>query len=117
DISDYELSYVNMLTNQVLSDEFTKNLKEISPRPVNPAEKATGPAHMRTVSQVVPSIHRHIGLNDENLVLHTIELPDRTITEDGRNSMSEGVLALAKTGYDVITDENLLASIKKEFEG
>ena len=117
DISNYELSYDNMLTNQVLSDAFTKNLKEISPRPVHPAEKATGSADMGNVSQVVPSIHPHIGLNDENLVLHTIEVADKTITEDGRNAMSEGVLALAKTGYDVITDENLLASIKKEFEG
>src|SRR5699024_6468454 len=72
DISSYELSYDNMLTNQVLSDAFTKNLKEISPRPVHQAEKATGSADMGNVSQVVPSIYPHNSLNYENLVLHTI---------------------------------------------
>ena len=115
-ISNYELSYDNMETNQSLSEAFTKNLKEISPRPVHPAKEATGSADMGNVSQVVPSIHPHIGLNEEGLVLHTKEVADKTITEDGRNAMSEGVLALAKTGYDVITDKNLLASIKEEFE-
>jgi len=115
-ISNYELSYDNMETNQALSEAFTKNLKEISPRPVHPAKEATGSADMGNVSQVVPSIHPHIGLNEEGLVLHTKEVADKTITEDGRNAMSEGVLALAKTGYDVITDKNLLASIKEEFE-
>lgn len=116
DISNYELSYDNMVTNQALSKAFTKNHQKISPHPIYPAKEAGGSADMGNVSQVVPAIHPYVGLNEQGLGLHTKALADKTITENGKNAMSEGVLALAQTGYDVIADDNLLASIKTEFE-
>ncbi|RLL43627.1 M20 family peptidase [Oceanobacillus piezotolerans] len=115
-ISNYELSYDNMVNNKALSDIFTKNLKSYSPHPVYPPVPATGSADMGNVSQVVPAIHPYVGLNEPGLVFHTKEFADKTITKDGETAIADAVLALAQTGYDIITDHDLLSTIKNEFE-
>ncbi|WP_152658121.1 M20 family metallopeptidase [Oceanobacillus sp. CFH 90083] len=116
EISNYELSYDNMITNQVLSDTFTKHMKAYSANPVYPAVPATGSADMGNVSQVVPSIHPFAGLNEPGLVFHTKEFADKTITPDGEAAIHDAVLALAHTGYDIIVNKDLLQAIKEEFE-
>jgi amidohydrolase len=116
DISHYELSYDEMVTNKALSRAFTKNLASISSLPIRPARSATGSVDMGNVSQRVPAIHPYIGLNDPSLVGHTKEFAEKTVTDEGRRALKEGALALAFTGLDVIVDERLLQSIKKEFE-
>lgn len=115
DISNYELSYDNMVTNKSLSNTFTKNLRAYSKLPVQPAKKAGGSADMGNVSRVVPSIHPYVGLNEPGLTLHTKAFANKTITEDGQEAIAQAVVALAQTGYDVISDQELLAEIKKEF--
>ncbi|WP_368653979.1 M20 family metallopeptidase [Ornithinibacillus sp. 4-3] len=115
EISNYELSYDNMVTNQALSSAFSKNLKEYNDHPIRPKESG-GSLDMGDVSQVVPSIHPYIGLNKPDLIGHTTEFADQTITEDGHNALMSGVLAMAATGYDVITNEELLKTIKEEFK-
>lgn len=116
EVSNYELSYDNMITNQALSDTFTKHMKEYSANPVYPAVPATGSADMGNVSQVVPSIHPFAGLNEPGLVFHTTEFAEKTITPDGEAAIHDAVLALAHTGYDIIVNEDLLHAIKEEFE-
>lgn len=116
EISNYELSYDNMITNQSLSDTFTKHLKAYSANPVYPAVPATGSADMGNVSQVVPSIHPYVGMNEPGLVFHTKEFADKTITPDGEAAIHDAVLALAHTGYDIIVNKDLLHAIKDEFE-
>lgn len=115
EITNYELSYDNMITNQALSDAFTKNLKDISPHPVHPKRAGSGSLDMGDVSHVVPSIHPYIGMNKPGLIGHTKEFADQTITEDGQEALLTGALSLAATGYDVITDRELLTAIKEEF--
>jgi len=115
DISNYELSYDNMITNNPLSNTFTKNLQTYSQQPVCPAKSAAGSADMGNVSQVVPSIHPYVGLNEPGLTFHTKEFADKTITEDGNEAIANAVVALAQTGYDVISDQELLERIKKAF--
>lgn len=116
DITNFELSYDNMITNKALSETFTKNLKIHSQQPVYTAVKPSGSADMGNVSHVVPAIHPYVGLNEPGLVFHTKEFADKTITEDGEATIAEGVLALAQTGYDVMTDRKLLTTIKTEFD-
>lgn len=115
EISNYELSYDNMITNNVLSKAFTKNLQAISDHPIQPAKLDYGSIDMGNVSQVVPAIHPYISLNDESLVAHTKEFADQTITRDGHQTIADGALALAQTGYDILTDAELLSDIQKEF--
>lgn len=116
EISNYELSYDNMITNHTLSDTFTANLRNVSHHPVHKAKGSYGSIDMGNVSHVVPAIHPYIGLNKPGLVAHTKEFADQTITEDGHQTLRNGALALAATGYDILTDESLLKAIKEEFK-
>ncbi len=116
EISNYELSYDEMNTNQALSECFTKNLKLTSKLPIYPAKQSYGSIDMGNVSQVVPAIHPYIGMNKPGLVAHTEEFRDQTITEDGLETLRSGALALAYTGFDVLSDKKLYESIIKEFK-
>ncbi|MBU8791940.1 M20 family metallopeptidase [Oceanobacillus caeni] len=116
EISNYELSYDNMVTNHTLSEAFNQNLKQTSTLPLNKDKSGLGSIDMGNVSQVVPAIHPYIGMNKPGLVHHTKEFADQTITEDGYTTLVSGALALAQTGYDVISSEELLQAIKEEFK-
>lgn len=116
DISNYELSYDEMITNNVLSNSFTKNLQQTSNLPVLEAKQTYGSIDMGNVSQVVPAIHPYIGLNKPGLIAHTKEFADQTITEDGLEALKSGILALAYTGYDVLSNKQLLSNIQTEFK-
>ena len=70
---------------------------------------------MGNVSYIVPAIHPMLGIGNPNLNLHTEEMAKATITEQAHNSLIIGAAALSCTGYDVITDNDLLFNIKKEF--
>ncbi|WP_068676189.1 M20 family metallopeptidase [Oceanobacillus sp. Castelsardo] len=115
EISNYELSYDNMVTNQTLSEVFNKNLKQTSTLPLNKDKPGSGSIDMGNVSQVVPAIHPYIGMNKPGIVHHTKEFAQQTVTDDGYKTLVSGALALAQTGYDVIYNEELLRAIKEEF--
>ncbi|SES97823.1 amidohydrolase [Oceanobacillus limi] len=115
DISNYELSYDNMVTNDALSQSFTQNLKESSNHDVLPAKQSYGSIDMGNVSHVVPAIHPYISLNEPGLVAHTKEFAEKTITMDGHQALIQGALALASTGYDIIVDTELMDAIAMEF--
>ena len=115
EISNYESSFDDMNTNKNLSKIFNKNLEGLGVE-VKEAEKVSGSLDMGNVSYVVPSIHPMIGIGNVNLVGHTVEMAEATITKEAHEAIVKGVTALAFTGYDVISDKNLLAEIKKEFK-
>lgn len=115
EISNYELSYDDMRTNHVLSHAFTANLKATSKHPVLPKRMSFGSIDMGNVSQVVPAIHPYIGLNEPGLIAHTTAFADKTITDEGHQVLIDGALALAKTGYDVLRNPDLLKEIQAEF--
>lgn len=116
EMENFEISFDNMITNEALSGAFTKNLKAVSEHPVHPAKHSFGSIDMGDVSKVVPAIHPYIGLNEPGLDFHTIEFADKTISKDGHQALSDGALALAQTGYDVLTNPELFEQIKAEFE-
>lgn len=115
EMSNYELSYDDMITNNALSQAFITNLKETSEHPVHPQKISYGSIDMGNVSQVVPAIHPYIGLNEPGLIAHTTAFADKTITDEGHQVIADGALALAKTGYDVLTNPELLKDIQAEF--
>ncbi|MFB4168060.1 M20 family metallopeptidase [Virgibacillus sp. JSM 102003] len=114
-ISNYELSYDEMITNNALSKAFNKNLKLADSQNLNPAKQGYGSIDMGNVSQVVPAIHPYIGLHEPELIAHTKEFADKTITKTGHQIISNGALSLAQTGYDILTDRELLKEIQTEF--
>src|SRR5690625_2655158 len=115
EISNYELSYDDMVTNETLSEAFTKNLQAVDSEPVKESPVDHGSIDMGNVSQVVPAIHPYISLRNEDLVQHTREFADTTITSVGHEALKNGALSLALTGYDVLANDELLKNIKNEF--
>lgn len=115
EISNYESSFDDMNTNKNLSKAFNKNLEILGITDINPGEDLSGSMDMGNVSYVVPSIHPMLGIGNINLVLHTTETANFTISNEAHQALLIGATALAYTGYDVITDKNLLTEIKKEF--
>lgn len=116
EISNYESSFDDMNTNKNLSKAFNKNLEMLGVKDIKRREEIGGSIDMGNVSYVTPAIHPMIGIGNQDLVAHTIEMAEATITNEAHEAILKGAIALACTGYDVISDENLLAEIKKEFE-
>lgn len=116
-ISNYEISYDNMNTNNALSTAFSNNLKYIGITDIETSRSSYGSIDMGNVSNVVPAIHPYISISlDKPLVSHTTEFRDATLTDTAHTALIKGAEALALTGYDVITDDNLLERIKAEFK-
>lgn len=116
EVSNYELSYDNMITNKALSEAFTRNLAGVISEPIHAAKESYGSIDMGDVSNVVPAIHPYIGMQNPELIAHTQEFADTTITSVGHETLSKGVLSLAGTGYDVIKDASLYDVIQTEFK-
>ncbi|WP_291632852.1 M20 family metallopeptidase [Clostridium sp.] len=115
EVSLYEMPFDDMNTNKNLSESFNNNLRKLGITDINPSE-SIGSLDMGNVSYVVPSIHPLIGIGNSKLKLHTEEMAKATITQQAHEALFIGAMALACTGYDVITDADLLSKIKKEFE-
>ena len=115
-ISNYEISYDNLKTNEVLSKAFSSNLKSVGVDEISPAKSSYGSIDMGNVSYVVPAIHPYLGFGCGNAASHSREFADATITDTAHDALIQGAAAMALTGYDVITDKALLKQIKDEFE-
>lgn len=114
EIHNYELSYDDMNTNQVLSEAFNENLRRIGVTDIRMPEDGLGSIDMGNVSQKAPAIHPYIGIG-AGLVGHTPEFAAAVVTPRAHEALVEGVAALALTGYDVLTDEGLRGRIQQEF--
>jgi metal-dependent amidase/aminoacylase/carboxypeptidase family protein len=115
EISNYELSYDDMKTNQNLSRAFTANLKLAGIDEIHPERSSYGSMDMGNVSNVVPAIHPYISISDTGLPGHTPEFRDATLGDKAHDALVKGACTLALTGYDVLTDKELLRRIKEEF--
>ena len=115
EISNYEISYNDMNTNINMSKTFTENLRLAGVGEINAERFSFGSLDMGNVSHVVPAIHPYISISDTDLIGHTTEFRDATLTDRAHDALVKGACALALTGYDILTDKELLERIKKEF--
>ena len=102
-ISNYELSYDDLKTDAELSNLFNENLKLLGIPNILPPAKSTGSVDMGNVSNIVPAIHPYIGIADAPLNGHSTELAAATLTDFAHERLLIGALALAFTGWDVLS--------------
>ena len=76
-----------------------------------------GSMDMGNVSHVAPAAHGFIGLGDPDLVLHTKEVAECTVSENGKKAAERGACVLALTGYDVLASAEVQEEIRKTFAG
>lgn len=115
DIFNYEASYDNLITNQNLSKAFSRNLRDAGVTEILEPRKSFGSIDMGNVSHVTPAIHPYLSIGKQSLTAHTKEMANATITDEAHEMMLKGIIALALTGYDVLSDEELYKRIKDEF--
>lgn len=118
EITKYEFSYDNLVTNERLSKAFADAIYEIAGIRMEEPPKSMGSTDTGQVSQVCPTIHPYFDITDNNLNItgHTREMADATITPFAKEQMKNTIGAMALTAYMVMTDSKLYAEIKDEFE-
>ncbi len=110
-------SYKAMRPNHVLGQAFTANLESLGiPLDPPPPDAGMGSTDMGDVSQVVPSIHAYIKICDDDVAGHSREFAQAAISKRGLDAMLVAAKALAMTAIDVLTDPELVARMREEFE-
>lgn len=114
----YEFSYDDMVTNSPLSEAFNKELISlgVSEEEIMEQKDGSGSLDMGNVSQATPSIHPYIKICNEAYACHTHEFREAAMSDQAREAMILGAKAMALTGYEVLTNKELLQKIKAEFE-
>lgn len=117
EITKYEFSYDNMVTNQTLSNVFNEQIFDLANITMNEPPKSTGSIDAGQVSQVCPTIHPYFDItNDKNVIGHTREMANSTLTPYAKEQMKNTIGALVMTAVKVISDPELYEKIKLEFE-
>jgi len=115
--SNYEFSYDDMITNESLSEVFTEQLEflGVDRNAIYEEKDGTGSMDMGNVSQMVPAIHPYVKICNEPYALHTHEFREAAMSDQGRDAMILGAKSMALTGYEILTNPELLKKIKLEF--
>ncbi|MCM3403939.1 M20 family metallopeptidase [Cytobacillus oceanisediminis] len=114
----YEFSYDDMVTNSPLSEAFNKELLSlgVNEEEILEQKNGSGSLDMGNVSQAAPSIHPYIKICNEAYACHTHEFREAAMSEQAKEAIILGAKAMALTGYEVLTNQELLKQIKEEFE-
>lgn len=116
EISNYEASYDNLVTNVTLSEVYCKRLTDMGVEEINDAKQSYGSLDTGNVSHVCPTIHPFYGISDREIVTHTREFTEATSTAMAYESSIQTIGALVLTAIDIIEDPKLLEEIWKEFK-
>ena len=69
---------------------------------------------MGNVSHIVPSIHPYLPIGD--VLGHTKEFADASMSDQGMDTLILAAKALAFTGVEALTQPDLLRKIRTEYE-
>ncbi|HZG55463.1 M20 family metallopeptidase [Paenibacillus sp.] len=117
DISNYEFSYDELLTNETLSDAFTEALVALGvPETSIQRGNDHGSLDLGNVSLQCPAAHPYVQVVDEKYALHTIEFRDAAMRDRAFDGMLLGAKALASAAYACASSPAKLAAIREEFE-
>ena len=104
----YELPYDDLNTNEVLSEAFNENLRSLGITEIHAPKTGGGSSDIGNVSYVTPTIHPYISISNCEIRGHSRELAKATTKSLGHERLLTAVLALAYTGYDVLTKKVIL---------
>lgn len=114
--SNYEYSYDELATNNLLSETYTNNLIALG-IPVERIYEGQdhGSLDLGNVSRKCPAIHPFVQVINETHMLHTPQFRDLAMTDFALERALLAAKSLAASAYDVIADPQLLQRIKAEF--
>jgi amidohydrolase len=99
--------YANMVHHAAMSELYRRNAEALG-RVVHEAPKnGGGGTDMGNVSQVIPSIQPHIGINCLPAANHQLEFAAACVTPEADKAVLDGALAMAWTTIDLALDQTL----------
>ncbi len=114
---DEGLAYAERKINHAMAQRFGKHLESLGEAVKPPPEiGGVGSSDFGNLSQVLPAIHPYIAIVPEGTSAHTPEFAEAAASPSGQRGMLLAAKSLALTTYDLLSDEALLAQVKREFE-
>jgi len=111
-------SVKRVLSNVPIGETLENNFKLVGEKVTKRTyEKGVGSTDMGDVTYAVPGIHGYIGVTGGKEVPgHTHEFAQYCNSSEGYEAMIRATKALAMTGYDLLSDPELLKKAKEYFE-
>ena len=103
EVSNYELSYDDLKQMLCFQKHLTKNLRLLGITEIHKHRKGTGSVDIGNISNVCPTIHPYIGIADCEITGHSQQMVDATVTDFAHDRLITAAVALAYTGYDVLS--------------
>ncbi|MEK3857106.1 M20 family metallopeptidase [Cytobacillus sp. FSL H8-0458] len=106
----------NLLLNKTYDQVFKEVIEDLGETVVEGDRDGIGSTDAGNISQVVPAIHPYIKIGADDLVAHTVPFREAAASAKGDEALLTGAKGLALTAFQLITDPELLKSIKQEFK-
>lgn len=115
-ISLYEPENEELITNRTLNRLFSHNLKETGIININGPRDIYSGLSLGVVSKNVPCIQPFFSIIEDSSIRYgTKNFAKATVTDYAFKESMKAALALAFTGHDIISKDNLLSEVKNEF--
>ncbi|MCS0791625.1 M20 family metallopeptidase [Cytobacillus firmus] len=105
----------NLLLNRTYDRVFKEVIEDLGETVVEGDRDGIGSTDAGNISQVVPTIHPYIKIGADDLVAHTVPFREAAASVKGDEALITGAKGLALTAFQLVTDPELLKSIKQEF--
>ncbi|MGV3263818.1 M20 family metallopeptidase [Cytobacillus pseudoceanisediminis] len=105
----------NLLLNKTYDQVFKEVIEVLGETVVEGDRDGIGSTDAGNISQVVPTIHPYIKIGADDLVAHTVPFREAAASVKGDEALITGAKGLALTAFQLVTDQELLKSIKQEF--
>ena len=110
--------YLDLKTNWPMAEAFARNAGTLgrefaSPKTIPPG--FAGSTDMGNVSHRVPSIHPMLAVAPPGVIIHNAEFARWAASDKGDAAVMDGAKALAMTALDLMSDTNLLETVRADF--
>ncbi|WP_436377059.1 M20 family metallopeptidase [Cytobacillus sp. BC1816] len=105
----------NLLLNKTYDQVFKEVIEDLGETVVEGDRDGIGSTDAGNISQVVPTIHPYIKIGADDLVAHTVPFREAAASVKGDEALITGAKGLALTAFQLVTEPELLKSVKQEY--
>jgi amidohydrolase len=114
-ISFFEKSVDDYSGNEILINEYSKNLLELD-ETIDPEPKLSGSSDIGNLSYMMPTICPVVKIAPEGVGLHTLEMAQSSFSKTGTHGLITGTKALSMTGMRILGDTDFYNAVKLSFK-
>lgn len=108
--------YTERYPNRCIDERLKKNIAQFGVDMKYPdPDMKYGSSDIGNVSLKVPTIHSYIKIADKGVNSHSMDFTKASNSPRAYEEIIKATKAMALTGFDILTDENLRENINKEF--